>query len=466
MTINLDSLEDLDFDDLRAGGSLHASINGLQLAASITPTMEAKSHFAALNSVFYGPTEVEIARQLGDILDRNSLRHLTDGFIANPLQDEILRQSRSLQHVLDQAAAVVTNPFVSSRVAEISQLIEERFNAASTAHSVQSIIARQFEDAVRLPEQSLLNAYGQFGTSAAILAKFTQASSAASALDALALSNRSYLDPFRQAEEAASLAAKLAHAPHMESLSDLLQGKADLHSMGRAINCMSAYGDPLSSFIRSGLGDWRDTIDWPKNIFTDAVARSDFYESRGFDRSLTDFSAPVFEQQMRISGLVREPQPFIVYNDERIERSDNFNGDDGLARNRRAYLRLERLEISVRQFINQKMTKHFGPDWPKHRLPNGLYDEWLFKKDKHLKDGGSDWLLVFFADFTDYEKVICKRDNWREVFEPFFIRMETVRESFQRLYPVRLNTMHARLITQDDLLFLHVEVMRLLRVID
>lgn len=464
MTTSLSSLKYLRFDAQSIVEPWRAHINDLLLAKP--PMIEANSHIYALNSVLFGPTGAELAQGFATAPNPIFLENLLRGFITNPLQDEILRQSRSLQHVFDQAAAVVTNPFVSSRVAELSQLMEEQFNAASRAHSVQSIIARQFEDAMRLPEQSLINAYGQFKTPAAILAEFTQESSAASALDALALSNRSYLDTFRQAEEAASLAAKWAHASHIESLSDLLQGKADLLSMGRAVNCMSAYGDPLSSFIRSGLGDWRDTIDWPKNIFTDAVARSDFYESRGFDRSLTGFSAPVFEQLMRISGLVREPQPFIDYNDERIERSDNFNGDDDLARNSRAFDRLERLEISVRQFINQKMTEHFGPDWPKYRLPNGLYDEWLLKKDKHLKAGGSDWLLVFFADFTDYEKVICKRDNWREVFEPFFIRMETVREFFQRLYPVRLNTMHARLITRDDLLFLHVEVMRLSRVID
>jgi hypothetical protein len=61
------------------------------------------------------------------------------------------------------------------------------------------------------------------------------------------------------------------------------------------------------------------------------------------------------------------------------------------------------------------------------------------------------------------EGIICRTDNWRQVFATFFNRPESVRESLQRLYPIRLDTMHARLITQDDELYLHVEVMRLFK---
>jgi hypothetical protein len=74
--------------------------------------------------------------------------------------------------------------------------------------------------------------------------------------------------------------------------------------------------------------------------------------------------------------------------------------------------------------------------------------------------------LIAFADFTDYEKIICRRDNWKEVFAPFFDRPESVRESLQRLYPVRLATMHARLITQDDQILLYIETKRLLKAMD
>jgi len=61
--------------------------------------------------------------------------------------------------------------------------------------------------------------------------------------------------------------------------------------------------------------------------------------------------------------------------------------------------------------------------------------------------------------------IITRRDNWEAVFKPIFCRAESVIESFQRLYPIRICTMHARVITQDDELYLYVEVKRLLAAI-
>ncbi len=47
----------------------------------------------------------------------------------------------------------------------------------------------------------------------------------------------------------------------------------------------------------------------------------------------------------------------------------------------------------------------------------------------------------------------------------FFVRTESVRESLQRLYLIRLDTMHARPITQDDEWLLYVETRRLVNLI-
>lgn len=71
--------------------------------------------------------------------------------------------------------------------------------------------------------------------------------------------------------------------------------------------------------------------------------------------------------------------------------------------------------------------------------------------------------LIAYADFTDYERILVRADNWKAAFEAVFHRKEALRESLQRLYPIRLCTMHARLISQDDELYLYVEVKRLLK---
>jgi hypothetical protein len=244
-----------------------------------------------------------------------------------------------------------------------------------------------------------------------------------------------------------------------------IAGFAELQGIGHALRTMPAFGESLSTALRIDLGDWRDPITWRPEIFTDLAARSDFYASLGFDRALTDFPVPAFEQSLDIAGLRREPPPLVGRYGPVVPRSPDDDEEQGLARTNTAHDWLLRLETQFRAFIDEQMTRAFGADWPKHRLPNGLYEEWQEKKRKAKQAGGKEWPLIAYADFTDYERVICRSDNWRDVFAVFLGRPESVRESFQRLYPIRLDTMHARPITQDDELLLYVETRRLVKVI-
>jgi hypothetical protein len=57
--------------------------------------------------------------------------------------------------------------------------------------------------------------------------------------------------------------------------------------------------------------------------------------------------------------------------------------------------------------------------------------------------------------------LITKADNWNEVFKGTFLGPESVRESFQRLGPVRLCAMHARPITKAELVLASAEIKRL-----
>ena len=240
-----------------------------------------------------------------------------------------------------------------------------------------------------------------------------------------------------------------------------MSGFAALQGIGHALSQMPSFGDQLASALRVDLGDWRDTITWPKEIFADLGARADFYTKLGFNTAITDFPPPAFEESLDIAELRREPPPLVEYYGSPVPISDDDGIEEGLIRTNFAHDWLLRLETQIRRFIDELMTSTFGQDWPKHRLPNGLYNEWQSRKQNAQQNGAKEHALIAYADFTDYERVICKRDNWR-VFAPFLRRQESVRESFQRLYPVRLDTMHARPITQDDELLLYVEARRLM----
>ncbi len=111
------------------------------------------------------------------------------------------------------------------------------------------------------------------------------------------------------------------------------------------------------------------------------------------------------------------------------------------------------------------MTAHYGADWVDKKLPPEIREAWERKRSQLEKHGTILTLFIEVSDFTDYERIICRKDFWREVFEVRFGRKESVVESFQRLYPIRLATMHGRFVTQNDLLYLMVESIRLMSAI-
>lgn len=240
---------------------------------------------------------------------------------------------------------------------------------------------------------------------------------------------------------------------------------AAMNGMAGILEQRPGFDVRVADALRIDLGDWRDPIAWPQEIFTDLGARSAFYVERGFDPALTDLPAPAFRQGTQVTGLRRSPPPLVREYEPPVPVADDPHEEEALARTNDAHDWLLRLETQIRHFIDLRMSALFGPDWPRHRMHKDIYDRWLDKKKKREQHAVSQWPLIAYADFTDYERIICRKDNWQEVFAPFFIRPESVRETFQRLYPIRLDTMHARPITQDDELLLYVETRRLIRLI-
>ena len=202
----------------------------------------------------------------------------------------------------------------------------------------------------------------------------------------------------------------------------------------------------------------QNRIAWPRKILTDYGERADFYVSRGLKGARPDFSAPAFEKSLDIADLRGDKLLLVDLYGSPPPELDNDHKEKGRAR--MAYVRITGLETQLRRCIDERMTACYGSDWPKHQLPNGMYDQWQEKKRKAQQSGREEDALIDYADFTDYVQVMCKRDNWH-VFSPIFDRKENVRESFQRMYPVRVDTMHARQITQDDALLLYFETRRL-----
>jgi len=262
-----------------------------------------------------------------------------------------------------------------------------------------------------------------------------------------------------------SKAMESMHTPWIDALDPMrsLGGFSELQAIGQALRSLPAFEGGLAALLRDQFGDWRDQISWPEAI-EDIVERSAFYKERGFNFNLTEFPSPAFEQGVEIAGLRRAPALVELYGPP-VSPSENADQEEGLLRTNQAHNWLLRLETQIRECIDKLMVAACGPSWPKHRMPNGIYEQWLDKKNKAEAAGAPNLPLIAYADFTDYALIILRSDNWREAFAPVFRREANIRESLQRLYPIRLCTMHARLITQEDEMLLYVETARIIKAI-
>jgi hypothetical protein len=234
-----------------------------------------------------------------------------------------------------------------------------------------------------------------------------------------------------------------------------ITGIASMAALSAAAQVSHPFADASVAAMRGALGDWRE-VRMPWRLLPDTNLREQFYIDRGFDTNLVRLPEPAFSEALQNLGLVL---PQAVPEPEEIDEEEILR-----QRMSRVYKLLFRLERGLRAYIDRVMIEKFGSDWERHRCHgNGeIYKKWIQKRDQAVQSGLEPERLIQYADFTEYAGLITKADNWKEVFQETFDRQESVRESFQRLGPVRLCTMHARPITKTELMLASAEITRLL----
>ena len=267
-----------------------------------------------------------------------------------------------------------------------------------------------------------------------------------------------------QADELRNAIAKM-RTPWLDREDSLrsLVSFTEIQGIGHFINRLPAYAPGTAEALRVDLGDWREPISFDDGALSDPSLRPELYADLGFDISLTDMPVEAFEESTEIAGLSQAPPALIEIFGDPVPTSPDPALETAFFWTNQAHGWLMRLEYFLRRFIHQVMSAQFGEDWPRHRLPNGLYDQWHGKREGDAGSKRPGILLIDYADFTDFVRIIERKDNWNEIFKPIFGRVEDVRESFQRLMPIRNDTMHSRPIGLDDRMLLYVEVRRLVR---
>jgi len=238
-------------------------------------------------------------------------------------------------------------------------------------------------------------------------------------------------------------------------------GMMEMQTIGAVLRHSDPFGADIGDLLRPALGDWREVVMPTVDVLMDPVARTALYYDKGYSPDLTAFPRGAFVEGMHHAGLDLDSSEDL--DDDEADADETLEAS--FARNRSAFDQLQRFEVALRRFIDERMTEAFGPDWCITQAPEGTSDNWRQKQATDAKATGAIRPLIEFADFTDYRAIIEKKQNWKTVFAPVFNRSTDIQESFQRLYPVRIATMHARMITQDDEMLLTVETRRILRAI-
>lgn len=211
----------------------------------------------------------------------------------------------------------------------------------------------------------------------------------------------------------------------MQNRLQSLAGFVEMQNIGIALRSLPTFGEKFTDQLRMSLGDWRGTIHWPENIFSDALARSEFYVGKGFDPRLTDFPAEAFREGIGIAGLAGRPVSLLrEYEGENGGDDDDVAETRGFKRTNAAHDRLLRFETQLRKFIEQQMRAAFGDDWIKHRVPGEIWQRWLEKQELARQRGETAHPLIAYADFTDYVPIITRKDNWNALFQAVFRRAD------------------------------------------
>lgn len=227
---------------------------------------------------------------------------------------------------------------------------------------------------------------------------------------------------------------------------------AEVRSIGIGVSAGLGFDEDFAAALRIDVGDWRDEISWPPSLESSSEVRESIYVDRGLVLNVDVLPAESIERVfgLAVAESAEDEQPLAIVLPANADR-----------RAQEGFQMVRRLEMDTRRFVDALMTRAFGKTWPDSKVTPKTRDEWREKQRKAVKQGRPAGRLIDFADFMDYQGVICLDGNWTRVFEVGFVRKENVRESFQRLHPVRLALMHSRDITNEDLLYLMVEAGRL-----
>jgi hypothetical protein len=108
---------------------------------------------------------------------------------------------------------------------------------------------------------------------------------------------------------------------------------------------------------------------------------------------------------------------------------------------------LKNLEKRLRESIQTRLSA-IDANWWKSRIPDDVRRTAEDRKSRRETIwtwlSGPDLHPIHYVDFTDYSKIISRRDNWDQVFKPLFADRDGIATRLKELEPIRNDIAHSR----------------------
>lgn len=122
--------------------------------------------------------------------------------------------------------------------------------------------------------------------------------------------------------------------------------------------------------------------------------------------------------------------------------------------NQEPYKVLRRIEESLRKSISDSLSLVTN-NWWKERIPTDVRESAELRKKQDESPWpwmeGKRFPAYSYINFSEYSKIILKRDNWREAFGSIFENEEWVSVIFRELERVRNDVAHNRDLSERQL---------------
>ncbi|MCV6574658.1 MAG: Swt1 family HEPN domain-containing protein [Cohaesibacter sp.] len=186
----------------------------------------------------------------------------------------------------------------------------------------------------------------------------------------------------------------------------------------------------------------------------DAEDREEKILDAGMNAELIAFSRSAYPEVLISAGFNFSIHPMASITSE--------NGDTSGVIDSQHSMLMGLVENHLRNLIAAELQKIAGKRWYKTRIPHDLYRQWKERQDNDNEQKKDSFPLIYYAELMHLSDVICRKDNWEQIFHRFFYTQDDFQVSLRRLNSVRRAIAHYRPLVRADQIVLFSEAYRLL----